>query len=81
MFPSYDADKLNYSIENLNTSIEKNSSGNYNNLKLDAHYYLGRSYLLLENYDKAKEELNIVITLKGKFYNEAKELVTLPEMN
>ncbi len=81
LFLSYDVEKINHAIENLNTSIEKNTSGNYDNLKLDAHYYLGRSYLLLENYDKAKEELNIVITLKGKFYNQAKELVSLPEMN
>lgn len=81
MFPSYDANKINHSIVYLNTSIEKNTTGNYDNLKLDAHYYLGRAYLLLENYDKAKEELDIVISSKGRFYNEAKELITMPEMN
>jgi tetratricopeptide (TPR) repeat protein len=81
LFPAYDHKKVNLAIKNLYTSIEKNSSGNYDNLKLDAHYYLGRAYLLLENYDKAKEELNIVISSKGKFYNEAIYLIELPEMN
>ena len=81
LFPSYDDKKVNLAIKNLYTSIEKNSSGNYDNLKLDAHYYLGRAYLLIENYSKAKEELNIVISLKGKFYNEAIDLIELPEMN
>lgn len=81
MFPSYDAEKLNLAIKYLISSIEKNDSGNYDNLKLDAHYYLGRAYLLLENFEKAKEELNIVISSKGKFYNEAKEIISLPEMN
>jgi len=81
LFPSYDDKKVNLAIKNLYISIEKNSSGNYDNLKLDAHYYLGRAYLLLENYGKAKEELNIVISSKGKFYNEAIDLIELPEMN
>lgn len=81
LFPSYDDKEVNHAIKNLYTSIEKNSSGNYDNLKLDAHYYLGRAYLLLNNYDKAKEELNIVISSKGKFYNQALDLIELPEMN
>jgi tetratricopeptide (TPR) repeat protein len=75
MFKSFDEEKVNMAIENFNISIKKNTSGNYENLNLDAHYYLGRAYLLLENLEKAKMHLSIVIESKGKFYNNAKTLI------
>jgi tetratricopeptide (TPR) repeat protein len=81
MFQSFDKEKVNKAVTNLNLSVEKNISGNYDNLNLDAHYYLGRSYLLLEDFEKAKDQLTIVIESKGKFYNEAAELISTLEKN
>ena len=75
MFQSFDNEKVKHAIENLRIAIEKNSSGNYDNLNLDAHYYLGRAYLLLGEINIAKEELAIVVESKGKYYNEAKMLI------
>jgi hypothetical protein len=72
MFSDFDKEKVKIATENLMISIEKNISGNYDNLKLDAHYYLARSYLLLSDPDQATEHLTIVINQKGKFYIEAK---------
>jgi len=81
MFQSFDEEKVNRAILNLNLSVEKNLSGNYDNLNLDAYYYLGRAYLLLENFERAKEQLSIVIASKGRFYKEAAELITTLEKN
>ncbi|MBT8386055.1 MAG: hypothetical protein KJO12_01470 [Ignavibacteria bacterium] len=75
LFQSFDNEKVNHAIVNLRIAIGKNSSGNYDNLNLDAHYYLGRAYLLLGEIEIAKEELAIVVESKGKYYNEAKILI------
>jgi tetratricopeptide (TPR) repeat protein len=75
LFQSFDEDKVNRAIVNLKLSIDINVSGNYENLNLDAHYYLGRAYLLLNNVNDARNHLTIVIESKGKFYKESAELV------
>ena len=75
LFKSFDNEKVKLAIENFRIAIEKNSTGNYDNLNLDAHYYLGRAYLLLGEINIAKEELAIVVESKGKYYNEAKMLI------
>jgi len=81
MFQSFDKERVNMAIQNLNISIEKNISGSYENLSLDAHYYLGRAYLFLEDFNNAERHLNIVIESRGKFYNEAIDLVEELEKN
>lgn len=75
LFNSFDKEKVNLAIKNFQLSIDKNTSGNYNNLKLDAYYYLGRSYLLTNDFDTAEKYFNIVINEKGRFYNEASEMI------
>ena len=81
MFISFDEDKLQLAIENLKISIEKNSSGSYENLNLDANYYIGRAYLLLDDFDSAKKHLEIVVNKKGGFYNEAETIIESMEKN
>jgi tetratricopeptide (TPR) repeat protein len=81
LFKSYDRDKVNLAIENLKTSIEKNNSSDYENLKLDSYYYLGRAYLLNNNLDSAYSSFQEVIDGKGRFFNEANELIEKLEMN
>ena len=81
MFISFDEDKVQLAIENLKTSIEKNSSGSYENLNLDANYYIGRAYLLLDDIDSAKKHLETVVNNKGKFYKEAETIIESMEKN
>jgi len=81
MFISFDEDKVQLAIENLKTSIKKNTSGSYENLNLDANYYIGRAYLLLDDFDSAKKHLEIVVNKKGRFYNEAETMIEAMEKN
>ncbi len=81
MFISFDEDKVQLAIENLKTSIKKNTSGSYENLNLDANYYIGRAYLLLDDFDSAKKHLEIVVNNKGRFYNEAETIIESMEKN
>jgi len=81
MFTSFDEDKVQLAIENLKTSIEKNTSGSYENLSLDANYYIGGAYLLLDDIDSAKKHFEIVVNKKGKFYNEAESMIEAMEKN
>lgn len=81
LFKSYDKEKVNRAIENLQLSIEKNNSSDYESLKLDTYYYLGRAYLLNEDINSARSNLQSVIDGKGRFFNEAKELIKQLEKN
>lgn len=81
MFLSFDEGKVQLAIENLQISIEKNTSGSYENLNLDANYYIGRAYLLLDDFDSAKKYLEIVVNKKGRFYKEAETLIKAMEKN
>ncbi len=75
LFTNYDKKIVDDAIASFNRAIELNTSGNYENINLDAHYYLGRAYLLEDNFDNAEQNLNLVIKNQGRFYNEAKELI------
>ncbi len=81
LFRSYDKEKVNLAIENLNISIDKNRSGDYESLKLDSYYYLGRAYLLNDNRNLSRSNFQAVINGKGRFSNEAKELIKQIEKN
>jgi len=81
MFISFDKSKVRLAIENLKISIEKNTSGSYENLNLDANYYIGRAYLLLDDMDSAKKYFEIVVNKKGGFYKEAETLLEAMEKN
>lgn len=74
-FKSFDSDKVHRAIESLESSIEKNNSGYFNNLKLDAHYYIARGYLMLDEVNTAENHLNIVVDKRGRFYKKAEELL------
>lgn len=81
MFISFDKDRVRLAIDNLKTSIEKNTSGSYENLNLDANYYIGRAYMLLDDINSAKKHLEIVVNKKGRFYNEAETIIEAMEKN
>lgn len=80
-FNSFDHGEVNKAIDNLKLSIEKNDSGLYKNLNLDAHYYIGVGYMILDKPDVAKQHLHIVINNHGSFYKEAAEILSSQEKN
>ncbi len=80
-FRSYDHKKVAEGIKHLKLSIEKNNSGYYKNLKLDAHFYIAKGYLMIDNTEAAKEHLQTVVAERGKYYKQAEELLNSLEEN
>lgn len=81
LFKSYDEGNVNLAIANLKESIDKNSSGDYESLKLNSYYYIGRAYLLNDDKDSARSSLQKVIDGKGRYSKEAVELIKQIEKN
>jgi len=81
LFASFDRQDVELAISNLRESIERNNSGDYENLKLDSYYYIGRAYLLIEDHNSAKSSLQKVINGKGKFSIESQKLIDQMEKN
>lgn len=81
LFNSYDPEKVNLAIANLKESIDKNNSGDYESLKLNSYYYLGRAYLLIDDNESAVANFQKVITGKGKYSIEASQLINQLEKN
>jgi len=77
LFESYNKEDVIKGIESFNKSIELNTSGNFDNLKLDAHYYIAKAYLLMDDVPSAKEHLKIVVDGKGSYYKKAEELLKI----
>ena len=81
LFRSYDKDQVNLAIANLKESVDKNNSGDYESLKLDSYYFIGRAYLLNDDKDAAFSSLQKVIDGKGKYSKEAVQLIADLEKN
>ena len=77
LFESYNKEDVMKGIESFNKSIQLNTSGNFDNLKLDAHYYIAKAYLLIDDIPSAKEHLKIVVNEKGSYYKKAEELLKI----
>lgn len=81
LFKSYSSENVDLAISNFQIALEKNNSGSYENLKLDTYYYLGRSYLLINDNQSAKSNFNNVIEGKGRFAAEAQKIISGLEKN
>lgn len=77
LFKTYNKEDVIKGIDCFNKSIKLNKSGNFNNLILDAHYYIAKAYLLIDDIISAKEELKIVVQGKGSYYKKAEELLKI----
>jgi hypothetical protein len=75
MFKSFNKVDVEKGIENFEKSIALNNSGKFDNLKLDAHYFIGKSYLMIDNKAYAKEHLQLVVDGKGSYYKIAQDLI------
>jgi len=81
LFKSHDKEKVKLAIANLKESIDKNNSGDYESLKLNSYYFLGRAYLLIDDNESAVANFQKVITGKGKYSIEASQLINQLEKN
>jgi tetratricopeptide (TPR) repeat protein len=75
MFKSFNKDDVQKGIANFEKSIAMNKSGKFENLKLDAHYFIGKSYLMIDENESAEEHLQLVINGKGSYYKKAEDLI------
>ena len=75
LFKSFNKDDVQKGIAHFEKSIAMNNSGKFDNLKLDAHYFIGKSYLMIDENESAKEHLQLVIDGKGSYYKKAEDLI------
>ena len=75
LFNSFNKEDVTRGIENFEKSIDLNNSGKFDNLKLDAHYFIGKSYLMIDEKTSASEHLQSVVDGKGSYYKSAEELL------
>lgn len=75
LFKSFNKDDVKKGIENFEKSIALNNSGKFDNLKLDAHYFIGKSYLMVDDKTSARQYLQLVVDEKGSYYKKAEELL------
>ena len=75
LFKSFNKDEVQKGIASFEKSIALNNSGKFDNLKLDAHYFIGKSYLMINDNASAKEHLQLVIDGRGSYYKNAEDLI------
>jgi tetratricopeptide (TPR) repeat protein len=75
LFPQYNDYYAKQALLNFQTAIQKNDTGNYRNITLDAYFYCAKANLMLGNLDDTKNELMSVIKEKGSKMDEAKRML------
>jgi len=81
MFTSFDSKDINNSIANFKEVIEKNNSGSFSNITFNSYFYIGKGYMLIDDFTNAKTYLRTVIDNKGSYIKEAKELIDIINKN
>lgn len=76
LFPSYNESYVKDGLKNLLVSIEKNTSGKYQSLSMNSHFYIAKAYLMLDDKDNAKKYLKKVIGEKGSKMIEAENILS-----
>jgi len=76
LFPSYNKSNAKDGLKNLELSIEKNISGKHKNLTMNAHFYIAKAYLMLDDKENAKKYLKKVIDEKGSKMIEAENILS-----
>ncbi len=74
-FKSFDKSNVEKGIDNLKKSIQLNTSGRYENLNLDAHYFIGRGYVLIDDYNSATQHFEQVVKNRGSYYKKAEDML------
>jgi tetratricopeptide (TPR) repeat protein len=77
MFRTFDAEDIHNSIANFKEAISKNNSESFFNITLNSYFYIGKGYLLLDDFENAKVYLQNVVDNKGSYTKEAKEIIEI----
>ena len=75
LFPSFDKSSAELALQNFKKTIEKNTSGKFQNVNLDAYFFAAKVSLMVDDTKSAKEYLNIVVNDKGSKMNEARQIL------
>lgn len=75
LFPHYNSDYAEKAARNFQYAIQKNNSGNYRNITLDAYFYLAKANIMMDKKNDAREDLTIVIDEKGSKMSEARQIL------
>ena len=75
LFPHYNSNYAEQAARNFQNAIQKNNSGNYRNITLDAYFYLAKANIMMDKKKDAREDLTIVINEKGSKMSEAKKIL------
>lgn len=77
LFKSYNKNDIDSSIANFKQTISKNDSDSFQNISLNAYFYIGKGYLINDRFTEAKKYLQLVIDNKGSYSAEAIELIDI----
>jgi tetratricopeptide (TPR) repeat protein len=75
LFPHIDNDKVSNGIVNLKICIRENNSGEFQDINMNANYYLSKAYLMEGNKEEAILSLKNVINGKGSKMDEAAKIL------
>jgi tetratricopeptide (TPR) repeat protein len=76
LFSSFDKSKADEALKNFKNAVEKNTSGKYPNITMNAYFYSAKAYLMMDNLPLAKEYFQKVVSEKGSKMNEAKRILS-----
>jgi hypothetical protein len=77
LFKSYNKTDIDSSISNFKQTISRNNSGAFLNINLNSYFFIGKGYLINDNFTEAKGYLQIVVNKKGSYSRQAQELIEL----
>lgn len=74
---SYNEEKIQEGIRQLELAIEKNTNDQFKNINLDAYFFIANGYLALNNIEKAKTYFEKVKNEKGRYIKNAEYILEL----
>ena len=75
LFPSFDDDQIDNAISSFEKSIELNKLRAFANIKFNTYYFLGKAFILKENFTNAKKYLRLSIESRSEYSAEAAKLL------
>jgi tetratricopeptide (TPR) repeat protein len=77
LFTTFNQRDLDSSIAYLKRTVTMNRSDAFQNITLNAYYYIGKDYMLKDDFINAKKYLQIVLNNGGGYSANAKELLEI----
>lgn len=76
LFPSYNKADIDDAIKNFDEVLSTNKTGLFENINYNSYYFLGRAYLLKDDFKNAEKYLKMVVRNKGNYFEEASTLLS-----